>query len=145
MFLLQTYMYKATMFYSFIYSKEKSNIKPATMRKNQSSGLLTRSDINPSVPSQKKARSLKFWIEEGVYFYYPCSINKGADQLCSYCTADLRLCFCLNKLMDFLCGSSFLLSSILVVANKRDLWSFCQVSMPDVTKHPWTEDLDFIG
>ena len=25
--------------------------------------------------------------------YYPCSENKGADQLRSYCTADQRLCF----------------------------------------------------
>ena len=25
--------------------------------------------------------------------YYLCGENKGADQLCSYCTADLRLCF----------------------------------------------------
>ena len=25
--------------------------------------------------------------------YYPCSENKGADQLRSYCEADLRLCF----------------------------------------------------
>ena len=25
--------------------------------------------------------------------YYPCSENKGADQLCSNCTTDLRLCF----------------------------------------------------
>ena len=25
--------------------------------------------------------------------YYPCSENKGADQLCSYRKADLRLCF----------------------------------------------------
>ena len=24
---------------------------------------------------------------------YLCSENKDADQLCSYCTADLRLCF----------------------------------------------------
>ena len=24
---------------------------------------------------------------------YPCSGNKGVDQLCSICTADLRLCF----------------------------------------------------
>ena len=44
---------------------------------------------------QKKARSLKFWIkeEEGLYYMYFCSENKGADQLCSYCTADLCLCF----------------------------------------------------
>ena len=25
--------------------------------------------------------------------YYPCSENKGTDQLRSYCEADLRLCF----------------------------------------------------
>ena len=29
--------------------------------------------------------------------YYPCGENKGADQLCSYCTADLRLCFAYAK------------------------------------------------
>ena len=29
--------------------------------------------------------------------YYPSGENKGADQLCSYCTADLRLCFRIGK------------------------------------------------
>ena len=29
--------------------------------------------------------------------YYPCSANKGADQLCGYREADLRLCFCICK------------------------------------------------
>ena len=38
--------------------------------------------------------------------YYPCSENKGADQLRSYCEADLRLCFRLFKLLVFLCGGS---------------------------------------
>ena len=39
--------------------------------------------------------------------YYPCSENKGADQLCSYCTADLRLCFRTSKnLVSSLCGST---------------------------------------
>ena len=40
------------------------------------------------------AGGLKFrvLIEKGLY--YPCSENKGADQLRSYCAADLRLCFC---------------------------------------------------
>ena len=35
------------------------------------------------------------------------SENKGADQLCSYCTADLRLCFriCRNPVFS-LCGSN---------------------------------------
>ena len=36
---------------------------------------------------------LKFrmWEVEGLY--YPCSENKGTDQLRSYCAPDLRLCF----------------------------------------------------
>ena len=42
---------------------------------------------NQPVQSQKKVRS----VIEGLYFLY--SKNKVADQLCSYCTADLRLCF----------------------------------------------------
>ena len=33
--------------------------------------------------------------------YYLRSENKGADQLCSYCTADLRLCFCMCRLLVF--------------------------------------------
>ena len=32
---------------------------------------------------------------EGLYYLY--SENKGADQLRSYCAADLRLCFCICK------------------------------------------------
>ena len=27
--------------------------------------------------------------------YYLCSKNKGADQLLSYCAADLHVCFCI--------------------------------------------------
>ena len=34
--------------------------------------------------------------------YYPCSENKGADQLRSYCEADLRLCFWLMQIACFL-------------------------------------------
>ena len=31
--------------------------------------------------------------------WYLCCKNKGADQLCSYCTlADLSLCFCIRKI-----------------------------------------------
>ena len=38
--------------------------------------------------------------------YYPSSENKGADQLRSYCEADLRLCFRLGKNPVFSrCGS----------------------------------------
>ena len=39
--------------------------------------------------------------------YYPSSENKGADQLRSYCEADLRLCFRLCRLLVFPCGGSF--------------------------------------
>ena len=35
-----------------------------------------------------------------------CSENKGADQLRSYCEADLRLCFRLCGLLVFPCGGS---------------------------------------
>ena len=39
--------------------------------------------------------------------YYPNSENKGADQLRSYCEADLRLCFRIGKSPVFsICGSS---------------------------------------
>ena len=38
--------------------------------------------------------------------YYPCSENKGADQLRGYREADLRLCFRLGKTPVFSrCGS----------------------------------------
>ena len=52
---------------------------------------------NRAVQLQKMARGLKFGIkiEEGLY--YLCSENKGADQLCSYREADLRLCFRICK------------------------------------------------
>ena len=33
-------------------------------------------------------------------------VNKGADQLRSYCEADLRLCFRIGRLLVFLCGGS---------------------------------------
>ena len=55
--------------------------------------VFRKSDTNWPVQSQKQARSLKFWIQVEEGLYYLCSKNKGADQLCSYCTADLRLCF----------------------------------------------------
>ena len=67
------------------------------MRENRSSGFLTRSDTNRRVQSQKKVRILKFWVEVQEELYYPSSENKVADQLCSYCTADLRLCFRIGK------------------------------------------------
>ena len=39
--------------------------------------------------------------------YYQCSESKGADQLRSYCTADLRLCFRICKKPVFSQRGSF--------------------------------------
>ena len=50
-----------------------------------------RSDTNQPVQAQKTARSVKFRIEKVEELYYPCSKNKGADQLRGYREADLRL------------------------------------------------------
>ena len=61
------------------------------------SGFPTRSNTNGAVQPQKMARGLKFQILEVEGLYYLYSENKGADQLRSYCAADLRLCFCLCK------------------------------------------------
>ena len=55
----------------------------------------------PACNSQKQARSLKFRTEEEEGLYYPCSENKDADQLYSYCKADLRLCFRIGKNLNF--------------------------------------------
>ena len=69
---------------------------------NLSSGFPTRSDTNRAVQPQKMARGLKFriYIEEGLH--YPCSENKGADQLRSHCAVDLLLCFRICKKSRFL-------------------------------------------
>ena len=41
----------------------------------------TRSDTNRAVQSQEMVRGWKFWIRKVEELYYPCSENKGADQL----------------------------------------------------------------
>ena len=50
---------------------------------------------------QKMARGLKFRIKVVEELYYPYRENKGADQLRSYCAADLRLCFRICKMPVF--------------------------------------------
>ena len=67
----------------------------------------TWSDTNQAVQLQKKARCLKFRIKEVVGLNYPCSDNKGADQLHGYREADqnreadLRLRFRICKTLVF--------------------------------------------
>ena len=67
-------------------------------QENRSSEFLTRSNTNQPLQSQKITRSFKLGIKEEEELYYPFSENKGADQLCIYCTDDLRLCFCIGKM-----------------------------------------------
>ena len=60
-------------------------------------GIPTRSDTNEDVQRPEIARGLKFRTLEVEGSYYPCSENKGADQLRSYREADLCLCFRICK------------------------------------------------
>ena len=68
--------------------------------------------MNRAVQPQKMARSLKFriMVVEGLYYLY--SENKGADQLRSYCAADLRLCFRICKNPVFSQQGSYSIDSI---------------------------------
>ena len=43
--------------------------------------------------------------------YYPCSENKGVDQLRGYREADLRLCFRICRLLVFPRGGSIIISN----------------------------------
>ena len=65
-------------------------------------------------------------LENRGILYYPCSENKGADQLRGYCEADLRLCFLLCRLFIFPCGGSYTLrqkfSIIICVKGCKNVW-----------------------
>ena len=76
---------------------------------NPTKWFLNRSDTNQAAQSQKHARSLKFRIKEEEEVYYPCSENKGADQLRGYREADLRLCFRICTLLVFPWGGSIII------------------------------------
>ena len=72
----------------------------------------TWSNTNQAVELQKMARGLKFRIDEVEGLCYPCSENKGADQLRGYREADLRLCFRICKKPVFSrCGSFYCVGS----------------------------------
>ena len=72
-----------------------------------------RFDTNQAVQALMRARGWKFWIYKGEELYYPCSENKGADQLRGYREADLRLCFRLCILLVFPWGGSFLSGTVI--------------------------------
>ena len=74
----------------------------ASSWENLSSGYPTRSNTNQAV----QLEAWNFWFREVEGLYYLSSENKGADQLCGYRTADLRLCFRICKKQVFSwCGS----------------------------------------
>ena len=75
--------------------------------------VLTLSDTNWPVQSKKQARHLKFWIQEEEELYYPCSENKGADQLRGNPEAGLSLCFCICRLLVFTCDGSYIKQAFL--------------------------------
>ena len=88
--------------------KESKNMKQSTNKTILSRAMRkptmwfpTRSDTNRPVHLQKMARTLKFRTKEIEELYYPCSENKDAGQLRSYCEAGLRLCFCICKMLVF--------------------------------------------
>ena len=56
---------------------------------------------------KKQSRGLKFWLYVEEILDYPSSENKGAGQLCSYCTADLLLCFRIGKYLVYSCFGSY--------------------------------------
>ena len=78
-------------------SNEQGSTIWAATSENWSSGFPTKSDTNRAAQLLNMARGLKFWSYEVEGLYYPCSENKGADQLCGYRTTDLRLCFRICK------------------------------------------------
>ena len=98
------------------------------MRENQSLWFLTWSETNRCVLLQKKARNLKFQIYIGEELYYLSSENKSADQLCSYCKADLRLCFRICKNVVFSCVFRETLLGQLTVHHKQIQEQFAQAS-----------------
>ena len=54
-----------------------------------------------AVLPQKMASGVQFQIKKVEGLCYLCSENKGADQLCGYREADLRLCFLICKMLVF--------------------------------------------
>ena len=65
--------------------------------------------------------------------YYPCSENEGADQLCGYREAGLRLCFCLCRLLVFPCGSSNVRNYLDKSCNLHNIMLHCAKECQELT------------
>ena len=69
-----------------------------TTRENRSLGFPTWSDTNQLTQSQKKARSLKFQMEQEVGLYYLCSKNSYCTLLCVFVLGPILVKFFCNFL-----------------------------------------------
>ena len=99
---------------------------PSLRRRKPTIWFLTRSNINRPVQSQKRARSLKFQIKQEEELYYPCSENKGADQLCSYCAfgfayADCWFCDAVAHMRMLIFSSSDVIHYKLFLQEKESI------------------------
>ena len=79
-----------------------------------------RSDTNQAVQSQMMARDWKFWIQKLKELYYPCSENKGADQLRGYREADSAPLFSHMQIVGFLTRR--------LILYRRECWSLASFS-----------------
>ena len=64
--------------------------------------------------------------------HYPCSENKGADQLHGYREADLRLCFRICKLLVFSCTGSITCN---LEAYQNSVMSGCSQHLLGINHH----------
>ena len=105
------------------------------MQENLLSEFPTKSHTNRLVHPKKKAEELEISYlnkEEGLY--YLCSEKDCTDQLCTYCTSDLRLYFCIGENPFFIAPAYWwrqilLQKSTMLRVTKmhpfRNLLSFC--------------------
>ena len=79
------------------------------------------------------ARGLKFQLQGGDGLYYLCSENLDADQLCSYCAADLRLCVAYVKIMFFYDKAHFQVEGLTKRSSRRRMKLTCVATTPSLT------------
>ena len=94
--------------------------------------LPTRSNINWTVQQQKMAKGLKFQI----WKYRDCE-NKGADELRSYCAADLCTCFCICQKQVFSWHITYYMGIFVICVfsspePKNQMWA-CRIGLKPVS------------
>ena len=69
-------------------------------------------------PKQTGLYSHRRWLEAGNFGFRKYR-NQGADQLRSYCEADLHLCFRICRLLVFSCGGSIIITILLNIQKRN--------------------------